>query len=563
MFIVILIQFYAYICIISSKKYVMTKNGPVSGIKYKLHNSIVNEYLGIPFAQPPINELRFKSPKPLNEPAWKEIFHAHKPAKACIQAKDKKGFEGVYYNIPEEEQSEDCLQLNMWVPDRPNGAVLVFIFGGGLRFGSASLDIYNGSIIAAKTRTIVVNLNYRLGIFGFSYMCCGNDVQGNMGLLDQQMGMRWVYRNIKKFGGNPSKITLWGSGAGSASVTAHLLAHDSYKYFRRIIATSGVITNIWARQYSNRVDETLRFISLKYKCFGKHHFIYECIKKLNTSELANLNDEFSHILNIPYAYGFNIVDNDDVFFKKNIYDKLKSRDIKHDVDILIGRANNEGSYFLPTLLSHEKFGCNTKDSILMKYNDQTCKMNKENLFDLMKSLSYTLRINSTGLEYIKKYYFKNKIRNNRFQACEMLSNIAFDCDIIKFARKCAFNTDGYLFSYIFNVDKSAYKWPKWMGTVHGAELEYAFGLPFRKPELYNKKSLIKQLQFSKKFMKMIGDFAKSGNPRFGWPKFDPYNIKSAKLDFSIISRRNVKRVHHTIMKKCKVIEDYTSKYVYY
>ncbi|CEF69903.1 Acetylcholinesterase [Strongyloides ratti] len=563
MIIIVLLQFSIFIKTVFPIKYVTTRNGPIAGIEYKLFGNTIYEYLGVPFAKPPIKNLRFKSPEPLDEPTWTEPFIANKPANACIQGKNKKGYEGMYVNIPESEQSEDCLQLNMWVPKKPSGAVLIFIFGGGFRFGSPSLDIYNGSVIASKTKSIVVNLNYRLGIFGFSYMCCGIDFQGNMGLLDQQMGMRWVYNNIKQFGGDPKKITLWGSGAGSASVTAHLFSHDSYKYFKRIIATSGVITNIWARHYSTYIDDTLRFLSKKYNCFGNHRHIYNCLSKLNTSQLANESDNFSKYLNVPFSYGFNIVEKDEVFFKKSLYDKLASRDIKHNVDILLGRTKNEGTYFLPIINDHNKFGCKSNNSKLFKYNKNTCQMNKKHLHELINSLQYTLSINSTGLNYLKRHYFLNNTKSSRDIASTFLSHIAFDCDIIDFAKKCSFYTDGYVFSYVIDVKPSANKWPNWMGSVHGVELEYAFGLPYRKPKLYKSKLLKIAKKFSNKLMEMFKNFAKKGNPGFGWSKFDPYNIKYNKIDFSIALKRTVKKSKETIKNKCKIIRDYTSKYVFY
>uniref|UniRef100_A0A0N5BJ62 Acetylcholinesterase n=1 Tax=Strongyloides papillosus TaxID=174720 RepID=A0A0N5BJ62_STREA len=530
--------------------------------KMKLFNTKVTEYLGIPFAKPPIGDLRFKSPQPLDEPAWNQTFEADKPANACLQGINMKGFEGMDFFAKKKEQSEDCLQLNMWVPQKPNGAVLVFIFGGGFRFGSPSLDIYNGSVLAAKTRTIVVNLNYRLGIFGLAYMCCGTDVQGNMALLDQQMGMRWVFRNIKFFGGRPNRITLWGYGAGSASATAHLYAKQSHKYFKRIIAGSGVITNIWARNYPQYVDGNVRIGGLAYGCRGNHHDIYECLKKLNESDLLNLNEKFSKISNAPFTYGFHVVKKENVFFQGDIEEKIGTKDMKTDVDIMIGMTNNEGSFFLPTLKDHELFGCAKKDSKLFKYNKNTCKMNKSHYDLFYKYFTNTMECNTTEIELLKEYYYKKDCKKDyRKCALKFLTDVAFGCDILQFARKCAFKIDGYIYFYILDVTSSLVKFPKWVKSVHGAEIEYAFGLPFRKPRLYNKKLLTKAKKFSEKLMKIIGKFAEIGKPGYKWNKLNPYNMKAAKLDFSIIRKKKVKHIKKSITTRCRMINKYTSKYI--
>ena len=196
-------------------------------------------YKGIPYAAPPIGDLRWAAPVPAA--AWSGIRPAKDFGNHCIQA--------VTYNdmaFHDPGPSEDCLTLNVWTPNgtRPGTLpVMVWIYGGGLSGGSTSERRQDGQFLAHRN-VVVVSMNYRLVIFGF-FVHPGltaespHHASGNYGLLDQAAALQWVKDNITAFGGDPNNITLFGESAGSFSVSAHMASPVSRTLFHKAIGESG------------------------------------------------------------------------------------------------------------------------------------------------------------------------------------------------------------------------------------------------------------------------------------------------------------------------------------
>ena len=180
------------------------------------------EFLGVPFAQPPIGPLRFMPPQPVKP--WVEVMEAVKDGATCIQAVSELSEEFAAETGDNTAESEDCLTLNIFTNSlgskKPPQAVMVWIHGGGFTLGSK--DIYRMSGLVAED-VVLVAMNYRLGALGF--LSFGNDlVSGNMGLRDQHLALMWVQANIQEFGGDPTKITIFGESAGAVSVQAQVLS---------------------------------------------------------------------------------------------------------------------------------------------------------------------------------------------------------------------------------------------------------------------------------------------------------------------------------------------------
>ncbi|HEY9532922.1 MAG TPA: carboxylesterase family protein, partial [Mucilaginibacter sp.] len=222
---------------------VKTANGILEGVT---ETSGVTSYKGIPFAQPPVGNLRWKEPQaPLN---WKGIRKADHFGPRAMQR-----LIYSYMKFRSNGESEDCLYLNVWTPAKPNNhklAVLVYFYGGGFGAGDGSEARYDGEALAKKG-IIVVTVNYRLGIFGFLAHPeltaeSAHHSSGNYGLMDQRAALVWVQKNIAAFGGDRHKITIGGESAGSMSVCAQMASPLSKGLFRGAIAESGSSLGNWS-----------------------------------------------------------------------------------------------------------------------------------------------------------------------------------------------------------------------------------------------------------------------------------------------------------------------------
>jgi para-nitrobenzyl esterase len=193
-------------------------------------------YRGIPYAAPPVGDLRWKAPQPA--PKWEGVRAAEQFGRACIQTN------AAIANLP--EPSEDCLFLNVWTPAKTANdklPVMVWIHGGGFMAGTPAEKLYHGEGLAQKG-VVVVSIGYRLGVLGFlahPELSAENDrhVSGNYGLLDMIVGLKWVQKNISVFGGNPNRVTIFGESAGSAAVSILCASPLAKGLFHGAIAESG------------------------------------------------------------------------------------------------------------------------------------------------------------------------------------------------------------------------------------------------------------------------------------------------------------------------------------
>lgn len=202
----------------------------------------VRIFKGVPFAEPPVGDLRWREPQPVKN--WKGTRQAREFGPRCMQARI---FDDMRFRS--NGVSEDCLYLNVWTPaksDRERLPVLVYFYGGGFVSGDSSEPRYDGESMAAKG-IVVVTVNYRLGVFGFMAHPdltkeSPHKASGNYALLDQNAALRWVQQNIASFGGDPKHVTIAGESAGSVSVSAQMASPLSKDLIAGAIGESGAIT---------------------------------------------------------------------------------------------------------------------------------------------------------------------------------------------------------------------------------------------------------------------------------------------------------------------------------
>ncbi len=246
------------------------------------HGRNISAYRSIPYAKPPIGNLRFKKPELTLENAWQGVKDGSLKIPSCIQPS-----RGLSL-LSKIKGTEDCLYLNVYVPQvskvpSQGFPVMVWIHGGGFLSGDGSDGFYGPSNLLDKD-IILVTLNYRLGIFGF--LTAGNEeMPGNLGLWDQLGALKWVQKNIKAFDGNPEKVTIFGESAGGWSVSYQMASKQSKNLYSAAIVQSGPLDMglLYVEKLQSLDDVHKTFID-KVGCSAKESVI-ECLQALDSDEV--------------------------------------------------------------------------------------------------------------------------------------------------------------------------------------------------------------------------------------------------------------------------------------
>ena len=301
-----------------------------NGIFVGLDDDGVVSYKGIPYAEAPVGDLRWKDPVPAKDSSnvYQAYYYGHSPIQSEWPSEP-----GSYY-----PQSEDCLTLNVW--SNANGpadgkTVMVFIHGGSYGWGATSDPIYDGHNLVEKYPDIIlVTVEYRLGILGFidfSSVPGGEDysTSGNLGLLDQVCALQWIHENIGAFGGDAENVTIFGESAGAGSVSLIPLIDEADGLYRRVIAESGSV----ALTYSKGECQNLTKLLLeKSGCTTMDELM-----ALSEDELIALNDELNDYNNFP--------ERDGIVLPEDLYAAYENGEAA-EVDMLIGSNADEVRYWI-------------------------------------------------------------------------------------------------------------------------------------------------------------------------------------------------------------------------
>lgn len=526
---------------------VSTDKGLVRGQRIHLGHSLqVDAFYGIPYAKPPIDDLRFRHPLPVDE--WSDIYDATRLPNACMQLNDTTfpGFKGADVWNPNTPASEDCLYLNVWVPTKSpsqNKAVMVWIYGGSYSFGSIALDVYNAKYLAAENDIIVVSMQYRLGSLGFLSF---NDPEapGNAGLFDQLKALEWVQTNIHNFGGNSHNVTLFGESVGAASIGIHMLSPLSTGKFHRAILQSGAPQAPWATVTKTEAVRRATELAKAFDCpISDVKLTINCLRSKNASEFPT--KDFHHTIAVGITQFPFVAVIDGVLLPESPVMAFNNKHFKK-TSILIGTNVNEGSYFLP-YWNKDLFPLNEK-AFLSHDQFRNCI---ENFFSYYPQ--YPKKLNSIGTDAISFQYtpWKNPYDQalNREAIDQAVGDQNFVCPTIKFAEQ--YSLVGLpVYQYRFEHRTFNHYWPEWIGVMHGEEISYVFGEPMdpRKNYTRNEKKL------SKKVMKYWSNFAKTGDPNKEpgelllneWPLYTIEERKYLKINQDMLHEQKNGNIENTI-----------------
>ncbi|CAG2171018.1 unnamed protein product [Oppiella nova] len=505
-----------------SEVIVRTLYGQLSGKRLDVFGSAVYAFLGVPYARPPLDELRFAAPQPMKR--WTGVRTATQFTPMCPQVIIPKSI--VDMNYISENISEDCLSLNIWTPEvRPKKlrTVMVWIHGGGFLYNSANIHEKDGRVLANYGDVVVVTINYRVGVFGFLNTRT-EEAPGNMGIYDQSMALNWIKDNIVAFGGDPNKIVPFGESAGAISIGILMTFNRTRGLFSRAITQSG---SFLLPQTSQTFENSKKFAKL-VGCLDDEEDEYvnpfsldtiECLKTTDFDQLMNVSNSFLSTSVMAFmpsidSYYEDISSPVDYLLEDNSYSNVN--------ELLTGLVRNEGSFFV-YILNPNIFKLDSYPEL------RTLQETREMFINLVKNRT---DIREDMLSFVAKNYIKgpqsDSPEKNIERLIEAFGNSVMNCPTIYLADELvARNKTVYM--YLYDHRPKSSQFGEWLGTVHYTDVPFVFGYPLRRTETHSKLDI----EFSKRIMKNWSHFAKTGKVLsqmdVDWPQYGEQNSFMLKI----------------------------------
>ncbi|XP_060516716.1 esterase FE4-like isoform X1 [Cylas formicarius] len=441
--------FFVIVCLfinaaVASREIVVTTNqGRIRGsVEYSYNGTKYYAFHTIRYAKAPVGDLRFQAPQPADP--WTNTFNATVPNGAiCYQ---------VSFDLPNE--TEDCLFLSVYSPNIWADELLPVIFhihGGGFYFGWA--DIYRPGYFMDSAKVVVVNVNYRLGPFGF-FSTGDGIIPGNAGLKDQLLALQWTQKNIASFGGDPNKVTLMGESAGANSVDYHILSSRSAGLFRAAVLLSGTAINSLPclRDQTSITYDTAKLIgNAEFQNIKNSSQLLSKLQKVSARQIDMASkaykDSFDQnrivkLAELQVAYYAPVIEkhNNEPFVTRCPYESFHNGNY-NKVPVFLGTVNEEG---LIVMLDNYLWMLDEFDK------------NISLLVPAAMGVKNPNALQTIGQLIKQEYSPTSRFQNNHLGAVRFYSDVGFHMPIMTRAFTGALKTPVYIYVFTYEGQKESF-----------------------------------------------------------------------------------------------------------
>ncbi|KAJ7997747.1 hypothetical protein DPEC_G00215330 [Dallia pectoralis] len=482
---------------------VTLKNGKVRGeyIHVKGTEQRVQQYLGIPFARPPLGPLRLTAPQPVVEP-WEGEWDGTRQPHMCIQdpviTQNFVKAMAIESTLP--DVSEDCLYLNVYTPQAEAATgeklpVFFWIHGGGFTMGGAAQ--YDASPLAAYQNMVVVVIQYRLGILGF--LSTGDEhATGNWGILDQIAALKWVQENIESFGGDPKSVTIAGESAGGISASILTISPLAKGLFHRAVLQSGVATMAITKSPLAQAMVVAHLAECDNSTTEK---IVKCIMGMTKEELVNTTRK------MKILFGANV---DGVLLKHGAEELLKRKEVAN-VPVLLGVTNHEFGWLIPSSFAPPGWSEGLDRQTIMAMMNTFYPAGASGVNNIVAD------------EYLKDAKNPQDIRDG---FTEMLGDMLLVVPVMKVA---GYHRDAgvpvYFYEFQHSAEMHKHTRPSFVKADHADDIGFMLGICFWNGHIKITGAVTEEEKtLCKTMMAYWANFARTGSPNgdglVQWPQYD-------------------------------------------